>query len=129
MDVISRLKMLEVYTEPVEIQRQKYLVKQKNAFQKWLQTQYKPLIRDRLHAEQMKDTNFTNLATQSHCKNRNSFNLVVISTYGLPQKQQCIHGLKHDAVVAPHSILPTIHEIDNLKSIKEPSYMASYMKQ
>ena len=40
----------------------------------------------------------------------------MISTDGLLQKQQYIHGLKHDIVEAAHSIVPTIlHEFHNLK--------------
>ena len=40
----------------------------------------------------------------------------MISTDGLLQKQQYIHGLKHDFVTAPHSIVQTIlNDFHNLK--------------
>ena len=75
------------------------------------------LSTDRLLAKQKKEINGRNLAVQSQCKNRKSFNPVMISTDGLLQKLQYIHGLKHYLVVTPHSIVPTsLHEFHNSKS-------------
>ena len=70
---------------------------------------------DTLCAKQEKGINCINLAAQSHHKNRNSSNLVMISADGLLQKEQYILGLK-SVVVAPYSVIPTIlHEFHNSK--------------
>ena len=43
----------------------------------------------------------------------------MISTDDLLQKQQYVHGVKHDVIVALCSIIPTIlHEFHNVKSHK-----------
>ena len=50
---------------------------------------------------------------QSHHKNKNSFNPVMISADCLLQDQKYIHGLKHDVIIAGHSIIPIIlHKIN-----------------
>ena len=74
----------------------------------------------RLCDDQKKDTSCRTLAAQSQYKNKNSFNSVMISPDGFLQKQQYIHGLKHDIVIALHSIVPTIlHEFHNSKGHQE----------
>ena len=53
---------------------------------------------------------------QSHHKNKKSFNSVMNSADGILQKQQYIHGLKHDVIIVPHSLVPVIlHEFYNSK--------------
>ena len=54
-----------------------------------------------LHAEQKQDITCKKLASQSHCSNQNTFNTVLISADGIPQKQQHVHGLKHVITTAP----------------------------
>ena len=110
MDAISRLRWWKIYIEPIENPKTAALRNTAEVVANKIQT----LSTDRLHAEQKKETNYRNLAAQSHCKN--SFNLDMISVDGLPQKQQYIHGLKHDVVIALCSTVPTIfHVFHNLK--------------
>ena len=71
---------------------------------------------DRLCAKQKKVMSCRSLAAQSHHKNKNTFNPVIISPDGLLQKQQYVHGLKHDVTTALNSIIPVIlHEFQNSK--------------
>ena len=63
---------------------------------------------DKLCTKQKEDIHFRNLAAQSHHKNKNTFNRIMISPYGLLQNQQYVHGLKYDVTVVPHSVLPVI---------------------
>ena len=89
--------MLEMYTEPLENPNSNT----EECIEEVVANKVQTLSTDRLWAEQKKDTNCRNLVAQLQHKNRNSFNPVMISMDGLLQKQQYIHGLKHDAVVAP----------------------------
>ena len=80
-------------------------------------TSIQTLFIDKLCTEQNKDIHCRNLAAQSHCKNKNIFNPVMISLDGLLQKkQQYVYGLKYDITVAPCSVVPVnLHEFHNSK--------------
>ena len=74
------------------------------------------LIIDRLPTEQKKDIHFRNLAAQSFHKNKNSFNMVIISPELLLRKQQYVPGLNYAVTRALHSVAPVIlHELLNSK--------------
>ena len=114
-DAISRLRPLDIYKDPVENSKTAIHYTEECTAEV-VTNNINTLSSYRLCAEQKKDINFRNLAAQSHCKNRNSFNSVMISDDGLLQKQQYVHGLKHDVIIAPHSIIPIIlHEFHNSK--------------
>ena len=69
-----------------------------------------------LHAEQRWEITCKNLTLQFNSGNKNTSNMVVISADSTLQKQQCIHGLKHDVTIAPCSIVPIVlHEFHNCK--------------
>ena len=86
-DAVSHLKMLQIYTEPLENPKTVALSNTEECIAEVVANKIKTLSTDRLHAKQRKDTNCRNLATQLCHKNRNSFNLVMISADGLLHKQ------------------------------------------
>ena len=87
-DAISRLKILEIDTEPLNNPKTAALNNTEECISEVVANNIPTLRSDRLHAEQKKDTNCTNLAAQSCFKNRNSFNLVMVSTDGLLQNKR-----------------------------------------
>ena len=103
-DAISRLKTLDIYRGPLENPKTSDTM---NCMADVVTTDIQTLGTDILHPEQKKDINCRNLAAQSHHKNNNSFNPIIISADGFPQNQQYIHGLK-DADPAPHFIVAVI---------------------
>ena len=116
MDAISRLKILDIYIEPLDNVKTA-LNDTKECIVEVGANELQALSVNRLlHARQKKDIHCRDVAAQAHCKNRNSFTPAMISTAGLLQQQQYIYGLKHDVVVAPCTVIPTIlHEFNNLK--------------
>ena len=58
--------------------------------------------------EQKWDIMCKKLASQLCCSNKSSFKLVIMSENSILQKQQYIHGLKHDITIAPHTPVPAI---------------------
>ena len=114
-DAIYRLKMQELYMEPLENPKTAALNNTEEYIVEVVANKFQTLSTDRLYAEQKKETNCRNLAAQSPCKNRNSFNPVMISTDGPLQKQEYVLGLKHDIIMVPLSVVPTIlHEFNSL---------------
>ena len=63
---------------------------------------------DKLHAKQKKDIHCGYFTAQSHCKNKNNLNPVMISADGLLQIQQDVNGLKYYVTKALCSTLPVI---------------------
>ena len=87
---------------------------------KMVTTSIQTLSVDKIHDEQKKDIHCRHLAAQSHRKNKNSFNVVMISPDCLLQKQQYIHGLRYDVTIIPYSIIPVIlHEYHNSKEYQD----------
>ena len=59
---------------------------------------------------------FVKITLVTHCSSKNNSNTIVISANGLLQKQQYVHGLKHDVTIALCSIVPLIlYEFSNFK--------------
>ena len=51
--------------------------------------------------------------------NDSYFKSFIMSVNGILQKQQYIHGLKHNVTIAPHSLVPTfLHEFQDYKGIQ-----------
>ena len=82
-DAISRLKTLDINMELLENHKTAALNNAEECITEVVANKIQTLNTDRHHAEQNKDINCKNVATQLHHKNRNSFNLVMISTDGL----------------------------------------------
>ena len=86
-DTISRLKLLDIYREPLENPKTFDTVK---CFLEMVTTDIQTLSIHNLNTEQKKDISYRNSAAQSHHKNKNSFNPVTIYANDLLQKQQYI---------------------------------------
>ena len=72
--------MLEMYIEPLENPKTAALNNTEECIAEVVANKIQTLSTDGLHAGQTKDFNCRNSAAQSHHKNRNSFNPVMIST-------------------------------------------------
>ena len=67
-----------------------------------------------LYSEQKQDITCRKLASQVCHSNKSIFKSVIMSTNSILQKQQYIPVLKHDATIAPWSLLLSIlHEFHN----------------
>ena len=86
-DAISKLKMLKIYTKLLENTNTEDLNNTEKFIAEVIANKVQTLSTDRLHSEQKKDTNCRKLAAYSHQTNRTSFNLAMIFTDGLLQKQ------------------------------------------
>ena len=63
--------------------------------------------------------NMQNLASQICHSNKNSLKSFTLSTDGVLQKHQHIHGLQHDITIVPCLLVPTIlHEFLDSKGHK-----------
>ena len=112
-EAICGLMTLDIYKDPLDYPVTSYTM----TCIAEMATTYKPtfLSVHKLHNKQ-KDTQCRNGGAQSHHKNKNTFNPIMISHDGLLQKQQYIHGQKHNGTVAKDSILlVNLHEINNSK--------------
>ena len=66
--------------------------------------------------EQKWDIMCRKLAPQLHHGNNSNFQSAILSVNGILQKNQYIHGLKHDITIAPNSLLPNVlHEFHDSK--------------
>ena len=113
---IFRLKTLDINKNSLENPKTTTINDTEECIAEVMANEIQTLSNDRLHAEQKKDMNCRKVAAQSYHKNRNSFNLVIISADSLLLKQQYIYVLRHDGIIAPHSVVPIIlHEFHNSK--------------
>ena len=101
-NVISRLRTLDTYREPTENPKTAALNNTKECTAEVAANKIQTLSTHTLCAKQRKDINCRNLASQS-CHKTECFHPVMMSTESLLQKQQYVHGLKHDVAVAPLS--------------------------
>ena len=109
-NAISRSKTLFIYRDPLENLKTSNTM---NCIAEVVTTDIQTLGIDRLCTKQKEVINCRNLAAQSHYKNKNSFNSVMISPDGLLQKQY-VHVLKYDVIKEPSSVLlVNVHEFHN----------------
>ena len=83
VDAISRLKMLEIYTAPLDNPKAVTLSNTEECTAEVVGNKVQSLSTDRLYAKQKKDTKCRNLAPQLHHKSRKSLNTVMLYTDGL----------------------------------------------
>ena len=88
-DGISRLKMLDIYKDPIEDPK-KIKVSNIEHITEVDASKKHTLNSNVLHAEQKWDTTCKNLTSQSHYCSKNTFNTVIISPNGILQKQQYV---------------------------------------
>ena len=83
-----------------------------------------------LHTEQWWNITYKKLVSQLCHSIKSSFKSVKMSENGILQKQQNMHGLKHDITVAPCSLVPTIlHEFNDSKGHQGTIYMFEAMRR
>ena len=69
-----------------------------------------------LCTEQKQDTIYKKLTSQLCHSKKGNTKSIIMSVNGILQKQQYIHGLKHDVTIAPQSLIPTtLHEFHDSK--------------
>ena len=97
-DAVSRLKTLDIYRVPLGNPKTTAINDTEECIAEVVTNNLHTVSNDRLPTRQ-KDSTCRNLAGQSHHKNRNNFNPVMISADGLLQKQHYMHGFKHDVTI------------------------------
>ena len=83
-DAISRLKTLDIYKDLLEYPKTSDTM---TCITERVSSDIQTLSIDKLCAEQKKDINCMNVAAQSHHKNKNTLNPVMVLSDGLLQKQ------------------------------------------
>ena len=118
-DTIYRLKMLNIYEEPLDSPKAQ-IVNNTQVVTEICATNMHTLITSMLCSEQKQDKMCGKLALQIHHGNKSSFKSVTMSKSGILQKHQYDHGLEHDIIIAPCSLVPTIlHEFHDSKGHQE----------
>ena len=111
-DAISRLKTLNIYKEPLENPKTPVFSNTNGHVMEMCATHMHITSITMLSNEKKWD-----LTSQLHHSNKSSLKSVIMSANGVLQKQQYIHGLKHDVTIVPHSLVPTfLHEFHDSKS-------------
>ena len=100
-------KMLDIYRDQIEDPKKVKACNPKQHIPQVNRSKINTLNSNVLHAEHKQDINCKELVLQSHCSNKKASNTVVIFVDG-PQKQQYLHGLKHDITITPYSIVVII---------------------
>ena len=100
VDAISRLKILNIYKEPMENPKTQAVSSMQEHVMEVHETNIHTLNATMLHA-------CKKLVSLLHHSNKGNFKSVIMSANSILQKQH-VHGLKHDVTIAPYSLVPPI---------------------
>ena len=109
-DAISRLKMIDIYNNPIEDPKKKPKASKLQHITEVNISKIDTLDGNVLYDDQMWDITCKKLASQSHHSNKDTYSTVVISANCILQNHQSVHGLKHEITIVPHSdVLVILH--------------------
>ena len=115
-DAISKLKMLNIYEEPLENPKVQIVSNSQSVVMEICATSMHTVDTNMLCNEQKWDKTFKKLASQVRHSNKNSFKPVTLSANGISQKHQYVHSLQHDVTIVPCSLVPdNLHEFHGSK--------------